>query len=476
MKNSARFLVIICILLPLILSEVLHISAQPFQVTAAREQASLAKTYGKEKQAIEALLILKKSNSQDGLYWEKLGAHYLANTEIQPALRNLILAEQFHILSDNGYLQLAEVYIQNNEPDAAHEIFQKLAQKRGHSEEFYKDLFQKAREARDISAALEIAENWLVDYRTNQDARWAVGSILAYQDYKAAIDVLNPLDVSSSAYRVKASALLTALKTGLEINNPAYTSLVVGQYLGNIGEWDIAEKAFYQSVDLDPDYAEAWALMGIAAEKNNENGYPYLEKAFSLDPSSNITLSALATYWREKQFPQKAITYLRILNANNPTTGIYLTEIAAIQAESGDLISAMETYQEAVAVNLDDAEVWRKLALFSASNGFDWEAYTLPAASQALELDPQGIETLDMAGWINLVHGDLKNAEQFLQQALKEDASYTPALYHLGQVYLKTNRLTEAYSLLQKAADLTQDEVQKLQIERLLDETLNEDK
>ena len=180
--------------------------------------------------------------------------------------------------------------------------------------------------------------------------------------------------------------------------------------------------------------------------------------------------ASFALYYRQVNQPDKALIYLRALAAKYAQQGKWQVEIGAALAEQGDLIAAMRAYQQAVIIEPQSAANWRALALFSAANGFDNQSYTLPAASKALELDPDGIETLDMAGWINLGLGNTDKAEQFLQQALKKDAAYPPALLHLAQLYLRTGQTSKAQALLKQAAVQAHDPAVSAQAQRLLDE------
>ena len=143
-------------------------------------------------------------------------------------------------------------------------------------------------------------------------------------------------------------------------------------------------------------------------------------------------------------------------------------EIGAALAQSGDLIEALRAYRRAVDIEPENAELWRALAVFSATNGFDPQSYTLPAAQRALDLDGNNPASLDTAGFVYMKLGKWEEAEQFLQQALKVNDAYAPALLHLGQVYLEMGRTSQAYQPLKKAAD-SKDELIALTAQRLLE-------
>jgi len=162
------------------------------------------------------------------------------------------------------------------------------------------------------------------------------------------------------------------------------------------------------------------------------------------------------------------LTYLEKLAANHPDQGKWQMEMGNTQAQMGDLVKAMAAYQQAVVIQPDDAAMWRSLAIFSSTYGFDFATFSKPAIDQALSLAPQDATVLDAAGWVYFTNSDLKSAEQFLQQALAKDGELAAAKLHLAQVFLAGNHFSQALPLLKSAANQTNDPSTAAQALRLL--------
>ena len=160
--------------------------------------------------------------------------------------------------------------------------------------------------------------------------------------------------------------------------------VVIGQRLLEIQEFDLAEHTFLQAVNLNPDYAEAWVMLSEAEQSLGKDGWPALEKAQTLAPTSNMVWVEMALYYRRQGKPDKALPFLIALAEANPQDASWLTEIGATVAEQGDLIEALAYYQKAAELEPKNAAIWRALAEFSAENGVDAQTISNPAAEKTL--------------------------------------------------------------------------------------------
>lgn len=469
MKRSRPWMIPIAVVLPLFASVLLMIEPDARAVIDARQKAWLASHESAPRLAVEAISFLQSFYPRENAYAELLAEQYLAIGDYEQALTNFKIAQENAALSRSGQFDLARVEMALNLPAEVQETLGTLAVTAESADEF-QVIYNMQRQTENYSAALQTAVMWLTAFPNDRKARWAAAELQVVYDQAAAILNLADLSGGNSLEAMKAAELYQALQDGLAQVNETYTMTLVGQKLGAMGEWDLAELAYQRAIRLDPQYAEAYALLGLAQTYRGKDGLQNLAIANSLNPSSDIVLTAWVEYWRAQELWDQALFYLQLLAAEHPQDGAWKAEIGAIQAQQGDLVSALSSYLDSVALEPENASLWRKFALFCAENGLDWEAYTLPAASTALSLDPQGIETLDMAGWINLIHGDLENAERFLQQTLQVDENYPPAMVHLAQVYLRTQRSAEAKKLLEQALSQSTDAKLNLQAQRLLDE------
>ena len=119
--------------------------------------------------------------------------------------------------------------------------------------------------------------------------------------------------------------------------------------------------------------------------------------------------------------------------------------------ETGDLIKALEYYQNATDLSPNDATFWRALAEFSLRNNLDLAGTGLPAASRLVELAGNDWQSDDIAGQILLETDDLVGAEALLKKAIELDSSQAAPFLHLGLLYMQTGDRAAALASLNQA-------------------------
>lgn len=462
-----QVLLAVMIILPLVFLTVLPISPRPFRELEIITRLYQAEALNNHAKAAKHLRLLMEFYPERTEWWERLAFHEFEAGNLTQAAADFQRAWELDAISEKGLFALIETLFQLGDTNRAVEYGLILLEKDNLSPDYFSGLMEVFQKANRWDLASQTAQRWAASQPQNPEAVWMAAVFLSYQNPEEAIRRLTPLSAGRGSLARQAARLLEALETAQENPDPAYQRVVIGQRLGELEYWEIAEQAFLEAVDLFPDYAEGWALLAEARQNLGKDGYPALRRAFELNPVSDIVQTALALYWRRQDQPMVALSYLRTLAEKHPDQGRWQVEIGAALAQSGDLVEALHAYRRAVEIEPGNADLWRALAVFSAMNGFDPQAYTLPAAQRALDLDGGNPASLDTAGFVYLQLGEWKEAEQFLQQALKVDESYAPALLHLGQVYLEMGRTSQAFQPLKKAAK-SRDEVIALTAQRLL--------
>ncbi len=469
MDISKRLLLTLILALPVIFLGLVALMPYPAELRQALEMVRLAEAQGKPADAARYLRVVVSYQPERSELWERIGQNEYQAENYSEAIRDFETAKRKGVLSDQGMIMLAEAYLLKDLPEDAIQVWRDLSAREGIDLSLYPELIRRQRTMGDWDGALRTAAKWFQVERRNRQAGYIYGLLLSIRGTpEEALETFLAVSRMRGPEGDLADQMMEALELALKQTDPAYVQVVIGQRLGSLGEWDLAEQAFLNGIDADPAYAEAWAFLAEARQNLGKDGSEAIRRAGELNPASDIVRITQALYWRRQNHPEIAISYLRALAEKYPQDGNWQVEIGATLAESGDLIEAMRTYQRAIEIEPENASLWRALVVFSASYGFDPESYTLPALDHVLALDPESVESLDTAGWVYLTLGDLEKAEHFLQQALQADGAYPAALLHIGQLYLETGRSNQALRALTRAAAQSTDLKVALIARRLL--------
>lgn len=468
MKPLERILLPLLISIPVLFTGLVTLAPQPTPLLQAWDKVELYETNGQGERAVPYYhTILEFQPWRTDLY-ERIGANEFAGGNLAEAVTAYTVAKENQKISAKGMYNLGSAYLQSGEIEEAAHIWLELAALEDVDAGMLASITKQLRTAGELDGALSAALRWSVMDPKSTEAAWITGLLQVPDDPAAAVSYLSDASSGKGAEAAQAEQLLDVLHMALSEPNPAYQRVLIGQRLADMGQWDVAKAALEEAVRLDPEYAEAWALLGEVQQNLGEDGWKSLARAKSLNPESDVVLSAMALYWTRQEKYHVALEYLKTLAGRHPEEGRWQMEIGRTLAQSGDMLSAMNAYQRATEIEPKNSRNWLTLAVFSATYGFDSEAFSIPAITRALELAPDDPVVLDGAGWVYLTLDDLEKAEQFLQQAVKEDGTLGSAKLHLAQVYIETNRLSLALPLLKEAAAQATDSNTTMFAERLL--------
>ncbi len=321
----------------------------------------------------------------------------------------------------------------------------------------------------DFSGAGQTLRAWLAADPGRAETAFRLGLLLVSDHPQEAVQFFQEAASHDVAWQAPVDSLRQALSLADLKDDPSYRQLLVGRSLGSLGYWDLAAQAFNRSVELNPNYAEAWAFLGEAYQHLDKNGYPDLEKAQQLGPDSITVQALLALYWRRQGQPEKALPTLQAVAAAEPRQAAWQIELGTTLADMGEINQALAYFQHAVELEPGSAPYWELLAQFTITNSLNLRTLGLPAARQAVILAPRDPAALATMGWSMYALGDMQEAERFYLRALQANPDYALAHLHLGQVYLQENQYQLAYQHLRKALDLStnQPEIQSM-AQRLL--------
>ena len=251
--------------------------------------------------------------------------------------------------------------------------------------------------------------------------------------------------------------LIDAIQEGEATGDRAYVFGKVGYALVQLSEWRLAEEALTHAVTLNPQYADAFAYLGLARDRQNKDGLDAYQTAVKLAPQSPLALYLLGLHWRRAGDSNTALPYLLAAQKLDPQNPAIAAEIGGAYASTGDLTNGEICLSEAVKRDDQNPQWWLLLAKFYMDNEYHVAELGLPAARRAANLDPKSGPAADIFGYALVLTGDLVNGEKMLQQALSLGGDTASTAYHLGVLYLRQNRKPEAEIAFKHALTLDPD-------------------
>lgn len=373
--------------------------------------------------------------------WEQAGSYALQGGDPASAIRYLLKAETVHNLSVAGWVALGDAYQQVGDQSAALQAWEKAVRNGQAALPVYEHLYQAHLEAGDYTDAARALQELANQQPLDARLRYQLGLLLAALEPESALVHLTQAADLDPDLRDDSQTVVNAIRTGLLGDDPAYALLSAGRALAAINEWQLASLAFQQALSARPDYAEAWAFLGeasqhLAGSEPELNPLDLLGKALALDPNSLSANSLLGLYWRRQGDHELALKYYQKAAEMNPNNPILQVDLANALAYTGAYETAQATFQHAIELSPQDPAYYRHLAAFSLSYEYQVRQIGLPAARQALLLDPDDPASLVTMGQVLLLLGDLATAERYLNDAVHIDPGYAPAHLQLGLIYI----------------------------------------
>jgi tetratricopeptide (TPR) repeat protein len=316
--------------------------------------------------------------------------------------------------------------------DTARNVFRKLGAVPGRPEDDYFQLVRSQRKIGDLDGALSTIKLWEKQSGSASDKlHYQLGLIQVFSDPDSAAPSLLSASAMNPELRTRLEQLIdTLISTNIKAGDRWYQ---IGQALFDLREWDLAEKAFSKSTEVNPKNAEGWAMLGQTRELQEKDGYPDFVKALDLNPGSRLGRYFLAVYWRDRGQWEISKKYLTDLSVEEPDESLWQLELGKTSFSAGDLTAALEQFQ--IAANLDPENVtyWQTIAEFSLGNGIDIDGVGEGAVQKSVLLAPKNPISNDLMGWLFLIRGDYDNAVKFLRQTIAGDPGFARGHLHYGQ-------------------------------------------
>ena len=428
------------------------IALRPHKITRGFELARVAQSEN-SPDAAQRFAALAEQMPYRADLWQQAGFAALAQHDYLAAIEYFSQAKS---LSPAGMLALGDAHQQNGDLEAAISIWEQFNNQFGSSEESLTRLASTYLLHDNYDAAIAALKE-LSTFNLQPSTLYQLGLLLAAHNPAAAPPYLHQAAELDSEIETSARALAFTIQRALQRDESAYTLLVAGQELAHQNHWELAYHAFARATELRPDYAEAWAYLGEAAqqlEAESPSGLAALEKALALDAQSFAANTFMALYWQRQGDSETSQAYIQTAAALDPQNIPIQIYLAELLAQAGDLATAHTFYQQIIADNPDKPLPYQALTEFCIRYNFKLNEIGLPAARQAVLLAPRAAAALDVMGQILLRLGDQLNAERFFLRALHADADYAPVHLHLGWLYILQDESVLARGHLKAAIEL----------------------
>ena len=198
-----------------------------------------------------------------------------------------------------------------------------------------------------------------------------------------------------------------------------------------------------QAVELDPHYAQAWALMGLAqlelrfVHGLDENGLPAAERALNINPGLPEAHCIKARYLEEDGQPQEAKRQIEHALKLDPNSWEVNREAARILFRSGHVRESIPFFEKAASIMDTD---WRNAAMLVCCYNAVGDAEKARKAAEiavarvesVIKSDPTNCSALAMGSGSLAALGEQERARDWARRALLLDPDNLLGRYNIA--------------------------------------------
>jgi len=217
----------------------------------------------------------------------------------------------------------------------------------------------------------------------------------------------------------------------------------IGGTFGDIKRDDAIARICQRAVTLDPNYAEAWALMAIAQAElrfwhgKDANALPAAERALSIKPDLPEALCVKARYLEEQGDQEEANKLIDVALAGN-------SDSWEVNREAGRMLFRQKRISESIpyfekAVSLVSSDYYNPVLLMCCYEGIgDTEARNRTArlcferAERALATEPTNGSAISNGAYALAILGEQDRAREWIERGLLLDPDNLSMLYNLA--------------------------------------------
>lgn len=323
--------------------------------------------------------------------------------QFERARENLIAAEKLDAVHPDIFILRGIIYLREGKFPLAEQLFAKAAEQGKFWQGLLAAFYDREKEARKL---LELSS----------DTR-AETMLSAFTEYESFPD---------------------SPKTHLDV--------LLARAMNEIGEYQLAAAKIKPVLATDPDYRDAWLLLGYAQFAQQQFGLAKSswQTAYSLDPAKAETQYFLALVnFESGDFPQAEHFFL--LARENRFSGTELMrKLAETYFEQGKFREAAETLVEQLRDNeaATVEEFMRPIYLYLENVGDGLTAWDL--AQDALIRFPESSLAYNFAGWVSLENDYLREAYDYLQKSIALNRELPWSHFNLGRYFERAGDISSA--------------------------------
>ena len=420
------------------------ISPQSRKAAEALREANLALESNDPAEAAKWLSTAAEHMPQRADLWEFTGHQALLANDSDAAVNYFLAAAELNKLSLEGQIALGKAYRETGEIESAINVWVLSLDADNAPSELYWLIGLAFSKNGNYPTAASHLEIFVANEPSNAAGHFELGLLLAVLEPRSASAHLLLASQLDSEYENNVVIMQSALHTAQFDNPLAYVHTVIGQSLGIIERWDLAAESFRIATEHDATFAEAWAYLGEAKQKNGLEGFAELEVAWALNPDSLSANILLSHYWQRQNDMEQALEYLQLAVTLEPRNPALQSDLGSLYLRLGDLEEARAHYIRATALRPQIPDYWILLAEFSIEHDLYLQESGLPAAQKAYALSPNDPYIITLLGRAHHSLGEFDLAMNYFTQVLSQFPDYPPAHLHLGLLYIDQDNLSAA--------------------------------
>ncbi len=268
----------------------------------------------------------------------------------------------------------------------------------------------------------------------------------------------------NESYRKKplnqyAGELVEKQKDKTSDNLSAGEYFVLGYRAGNENNYPLAEEYYRKSIELNPDYADAYNNLGILIKKDEkrfDEAETNYRKAIELNPNYAVAYSNLGVLLAEDENRREEAeqAYNKAIELNPTLAEAYSNLGILLAKDENRREEAEQAYNKAIELNPNYANAYSNLGVLLAKDENRTEEAE-QAYNKAIELNPTLAEAYSNLG--NLLAEDenrREEAEQAYNKAIELNPTLANAYYNFACLDSLRNNRDSSFDYLRKAVEM----------------------